>query len=212
MTEREMAYLFPKTWNRLNARGFDFSTQSISFEWIPHYMCGGVKIDEHSSTTVPGLFAAGEIAGGVFGKDRLPGTGITHGLIFGEIAGHSAARFAGNRPDSWLKRRLPAPAIRSLSSERLGELQIRSKLAAESARGIHRSENLADIETSFETVLEQKNQLDQELNIPSDSFTPLSEQAPFYFTVRNSILFLSIYIQEKIRRRKAYEPVADFTH
>lgn len=59
-----------------------------------HHVMGGVRIDKHGATSVPGLFAAGEITGGLHGANRMGGNALTDTLVFGTIAGDSAARWA----------------------------------------------------------------------------------------------------------------------
>ena len=62
-----------------------------------HHTMGGVEINEHcqvlntSGKVIPGLFAAGEVAGGIHGANRLGGNAITDIIVFGRIAGASAA-------------------------------------------------------------------------------------------------------------------------
>ena len=63
-----------------------------------HYMMGGIRVDaETESTTVPGLFAAGEVAGGMHGANRLGGNSLSDLLVFGRRAGIAAADFAEGR-------------------------------------------------------------------------------------------------------------------
>jgi fumarate reductase flavoprotein subunit len=65
-----------------------------------HYTMGGLKIDTQArvisatGTPIPGLFAAGEVTGGVHGKDRLGGNSISETITFGRIAGTNAAVWA----------------------------------------------------------------------------------------------------------------------
>ena len=59
-----------------------------------HFTCGGVRIDTQCHTGVEGLFAAGEVAAGVHGANRLGANALTETLVFGTIAGLSAARHA----------------------------------------------------------------------------------------------------------------------
>lgn len=60
-----------------------------------HYVMGGVKVDaDTAQTTVPGLFAAGETAGGMHGANRLGGNSLSDLLVFGRRAGMGAADFA----------------------------------------------------------------------------------------------------------------------
>ena len=60
-----------------------------------HYIMGGIMVDgESQMSTVPGLFAAGECAGGLHGANRLGGNSLSDLLVFGKRAGEFAARFA----------------------------------------------------------------------------------------------------------------------
>jgi succinate dehydrogenase / fumarate reductase flavoprotein subunit len=60
-----------------------------------HYMMGGVRVNpETQESTVPGLFAAGEVAGGLHGSNRLGGNSLSDLLVFGNRAGEHAARYA----------------------------------------------------------------------------------------------------------------------
>jgi len=62
-----------------------------------HFTMGGVVIDAGANTEIPGLFAAGEAAGGLHGANRLGGNALTETLVFGKRAGLSACAFGGNR-------------------------------------------------------------------------------------------------------------------
>jgi succinate dehydrogenase / fumarate reductase flavoprotein subunit len=60
-----------------------------------HYIMGGVRVDpETTATTVPGLFAAGEVAAGMHGANRLGGNSLSDLLVFGRRAGLGAAAYA----------------------------------------------------------------------------------------------------------------------
>lgn len=60
-----------------------------------HYMMGGIKVDaETGESTLPGLFAAGEVAAGLHGGNRLGGNSLSDLLVFGERAGTAAAERA----------------------------------------------------------------------------------------------------------------------
>jgi succinate dehydrogenase / fumarate reductase flavoprotein subunit len=60
-----------------------------------HYVMGGIRVDaETGATTVPGLFAAGEVAGGMHGANRLGGNSLSDLLVFGQRAGAGAAAHA----------------------------------------------------------------------------------------------------------------------
>jgi aspartate oxidase len=59
-----------------------------------HYHLGGFVVDTRGATAVPGLYLAGEMVGGLHGKNRLMGNGLTDSLVHGRIAGRAAAAFA----------------------------------------------------------------------------------------------------------------------
>ena len=66
-----------------------------------HYVMGGVRVDaETASSTVPGLFAAGEVAGGMHGANRLGGNSLSDLLVFGRRAGTGAAEYANKIKDN----------------------------------------------------------------------------------------------------------------
>ncbi len=63
-----------------------------------HYVMGGVRVNaDTAESTVPGLFAAGECAGGMHGSNRLGGNSLSDLLVFGRRAGLHAALYAKNR-------------------------------------------------------------------------------------------------------------------
>jgi L-aspartate oxidase len=72
----------------------------ITEEMIPvcpsaHFMMGGVWTDTHGATSIPGLFAAGEVAcSGVHGANRLASNSLLEGLVFGARAAEAAAAYA----------------------------------------------------------------------------------------------------------------------
>jgi L-aspartate oxidase len=78
----------------------------ITEEMIPvcpsaHFMMGGVWTDIHGACSVPGLFAAGEVAcAGVHGANRLASNSLLEGLVFGARAAQSAAEYASRLPSA----------------------------------------------------------------------------------------------------------------
>jgi len=70
----------------------DISKQPMEVAPTAHYSMGGVKVSpEEHSTCIEGLYAAGEVAGGLHGANRLGGNSLAEILIFGKRAGHAAA-------------------------------------------------------------------------------------------------------------------------
>jgi succinate dehydrogenase/fumarate reductase flavoprotein subunit len=67
---------------------------------ISHFCMGGLVIDENGYTGVPGLYAAGEVVGGVHGANRHGGNALTEALVFGRRAGLAASKHAKKRQSS----------------------------------------------------------------------------------------------------------------
>lgn len=76
---------------RLRAAGVDPAVEGPRVRPAAHSQMGGVHIDHHGWSGVPGLYACGEAAGGVHGASRLAGNGGSETIIFGAIAGRGAA-------------------------------------------------------------------------------------------------------------------------
>ena len=74
--------------------GLDIRRSPVEFAPAIQHFNGGVSIDENAATEVPGLFAAGECAGGQHGADRPGGNALADCQVFGRIAGESATAYA----------------------------------------------------------------------------------------------------------------------
>ena len=74
--------------------GFDLAGGLVEVVPTAHYMMGGVEFDADCSTSLPGLFAAGEDTGGVHGANRLGGNGVANSTVFGAVAGDTMAAWA----------------------------------------------------------------------------------------------------------------------
>ncbi len=77
-----------------NRFGIDIRKEPILVFPTLHYQNGGVAINVRAETSVPGLFAAGEVSGGVHGKNRLMGNSQLELYVFGRRAGRYAAEYA----------------------------------------------------------------------------------------------------------------------
>ncbi len=77
--------------------GIDAAKEPILISPTQHYQNGGIQIDSHGRTTVPYLYAAGEVAGGVHGKNRLGGNALLDIFVFGHRAAQHAALEATQR-------------------------------------------------------------------------------------------------------------------
>ncbi len=88
----------------LPAKYIQFKRYDIDISKVPmliyptlHYQNGGIKINEWAETSIEGLYSAGEVAGGVHGRNRLMGNSLLDVLVFGRRAGIRAAEYAKGR-------------------------------------------------------------------------------------------------------------------
>jgi L-aspartate oxidase len=84
----------PYMLRRYRAGGIDPLGEPILTYPVLHYQNGGLVIDEHGETTLEGLFACGEIAGGTHGRNRMMGNSLLECTVFGRRAGQAAAEKA----------------------------------------------------------------------------------------------------------------------
>lgn len=80
--------------------GIDITTDRIPVRPGAHYMIGGVTVDDQGRTTLPGLWAAGEVTStGLHGANRLASNSLLEGLVYGAHAGRGASEAALNADD-----------------------------------------------------------------------------------------------------------------
>jgi succinate dehydrogenase / fumarate reductase flavoprotein subunit len=113
----------------------DITTTPMEVGPTTHYMMGGVRVDgDTQMSSVPGLFAAGEVAAGLHGANRLGGNSLSDLLVFGQRAGQHAAEFARGQSagkfdpaeaDDWARRALE-PFERGAGGE--GPYQVQHEL------------------------------------------------------------------------------------
>ena len=84
----------PYMLRRYRASGIDPLSEPILTYPVLHYQNGGLVIDENAETTLEGLFACGEIAGGTHGRNRMMGNSLLECCVFGRRAGKAAAQKA----------------------------------------------------------------------------------------------------------------------
>ncbi len=78
--------------------GVDITAEAMEVGPTCHYVMGGIRVNaDTEATTVPGLFACGEVAGGMHGSNRLGGNSLSDLLVFGRRAGMAAADYAEGR-------------------------------------------------------------------------------------------------------------------
>jgi succinate dehydrogenase/fumarate reductase flavoprotein subunit len=88
---------FPGMVERCADYGFDLLHDRVEVSPSAHFQMGGVQIDVTCRTSLEGLFAAGEDAGGVHGANRLGGNGVADSIVFGGCAGDSMLDYVVGR-------------------------------------------------------------------------------------------------------------------
>jgi L-aspartate oxidase len=91
IAEKDANISLPYMLRRYRRGGIDPLREPILTYPVLHYQNGGLVIDEHAETTVEGLFACGEIAGGTHGRNRMMGNSLLECTVFGRRAGKAAA-------------------------------------------------------------------------------------------------------------------------
>jgi L-aspartate oxidase len=105
---------FPTIHAKLLNLGIDITRQPIPVVPAQHYTCGGVVIDLHGCTDLPGLYAAGEVSqSGLHGANRLASNSLLECFVFGEAAARHIAAHFEEFP--------PPPAIRPWDESRVSD-------------------------------------------------------------------------------------------
>jgi aspartate oxidase len=94
ISEADANVSLPYMLRRYRAGGIDPLAERILTYPVLHYQNGGLVIDENSETTIDGLYACGEIAGGTHGRNRMMGNSLLECCVFGRRAGKAAAEKA----------------------------------------------------------------------------------------------------------------------
>jgi L-aspartate oxidase len=140
-------------------------------EWIPvspsaHYMMGGVRTDVYGATSLPGLFAAGEVAcSGVHGANRLASNSLLEGLVFGRRAALAAAAYARQQrvaPG-------PLPTVKDLDGGPLASLEDPDKLRSSLRRLMWGKVGLARTGDSLAAALAQLTRWERLVSRPFGS-------------------------------------------
>jgi aspartate oxidase len=94
ISEHDAELSLPYMLRRYRAAGIDPLTQKLFTYPVLHYQNGGLVIDADAETTLEGVYACGEIAGGTHGRNRMMGNSLLECVVFGRRAGKAAAEKA----------------------------------------------------------------------------------------------------------------------
>ncbi|MCK5099555.1 MAG: FAD-binding protein [Desulfobacteraceae bacterium] len=89
-------HLFSEDLKARFKKKISYDTEPVKIIPACHHTMGGVSVDMKCRTEIKGLFAAGEIVGGIHGANRMGGNALCEAMVFGEQAGISASRYVGN--------------------------------------------------------------------------------------------------------------------
>ncbi len=141
----------------------DITAQSMEVGPTMHYIMGGIRVEpDTAGATVPGLFAAGEVAAGLHGANRLGGNSLSDLIVFGRRAGEAAARHAKSEtrasqiPDSEIEREMRdvlAPFERT-SGESPYDVHRDLQACMDSLVGIYRTQG--DLEKAIQQLQDLK--------------------------------------------------------
>ena len=144
---------------RYRSVGIDLASQWIELGPAPHTSLGGVQADASGATSLEGLFACGEVMGGLHGANRIGGNAGLETLVFGRRAGQSAARYAKSGKRAALREGNIAYASQSCA-DFLREGRDAMGRALQTAAGpVRQAEALGQAEASLSGLLAQTGAL-----------------------------------------------------
>src|SRR5712671_3654891 len=122
LTPEEIKRRLPSMYHQFKElAGVDITREPMEVGPTCHYVMGGVEVDaDTGAATVPGLFAAGEVSGGMHGSNRLGGNSLSDLLVFGLRAGEGAADYLDAAPT---RPTVSAAALAQAQAEALTPLQ-----------------------------------------------------------------------------------------
>ncbi len=105
---------------------FDFRAKPLAISPGAHFFVGGIRTDGLAQTSLPGLFACGEVVWGLHGANRMGGNALTECVVFGKVAGRNAAKYALTHVLSPLfSKELPEDLLPHPSPEKMSYRELR---------------------------------------------------------------------------------------
>jgi succinate dehydrogenase / fumarate reductase flavoprotein subunit len=187
--------------------GVDITKGPMEIGPTTHYMMGGVRVDaDTGASTRPGLYAAGEVAGGMHGANRLGGNSLSDLLVFGMRAGAGAAAFARTEaavPDAdsdQLEVELVSLAspFRRPDGENPYHLQAELQDTMQSLVGIYRSEE--DLEEAIRRIEDLRRRWFRSRVIGDRSYNPGWN---LVFELRNLLTVSEAVARSALQRRES---------
>ncbi len=156
---------FPGMVERCRDYGFDLANGPVEVSPTGHFFMGGIRIDPDCHSSLEGLYAAGEDAGGVHGANRLGGNGIADSCVYGGVAGDSMVNDLPGRERSPFDEKQVEEIIKKVEAPLLREgpdlyaLRDRMRVSNWEKIGIIREEK--GIQEGLAAVLDLKEQMEK---------------------------------------------------
>jgi fumarate reductase (CoM/CoB) subunit A len=156
----------PITYKALKQAGLDLTKDKVELGLVVQNFNGGILIDENGFTGVAGLFASGEVTGGVHGSDRPGGNNLTDTQVFGYRAGCAAAGYAEKIVNKYPAECCYARSEMRNADERENEilqdaanLYYRELTIVRTAKGLHKVLDFINENTNSKNSLVLRNRL-----------------------------------------------------
>ena len=197
----ELRAAFGPVIDRLAKNGIDLAKRPVEVAPIAHYHMGGIRVTPDFATSVPNLFAAGEAVGGANGANRLSGNAVTEALVFGTLAGRSAAACARKvkaRP-SW--RSVPALEFHETKKPARGNparlITTLQALMQEKVGPFRRADQL---EAALAQIAEMRAEIG---DAPPGAALPFDSARLDWFDLRNMLLVAETVARSALARRES---------
>ncbi|HIK95241.1 MAG TPA: L-aspartate oxidase [Planctomycetes bacterium] len=148
--EERIRKRFPHIGKMCSDFGVDITTDRVPVRPGAHYMIGGITTDTDGRTSLPGLWAAGEVTStGLHGANRLASNSLLEGVVYGLRCGQNASNLALDQSDNFtVPPLISAPGIAHDSDETLDLTDIRNSLRSLMWRSVGISRNEPDLQTA----------------------------------------------------------------
>ena len=187
--------------------GIDIRKEPMEVTPTAHHVMGGLNIDASARTNIQGLFAAGEVAGGVHGGNRLGGNALAAGQVFGKIAGDSAALYASSEPTPKLSRkvisdeysRITAPLERNEGLSPATETSLLQRAMWDKA-GLFR--NQQDLNEVLEFIKQQQERIASQLAVRNKAMRYNTEWISA-LELQDMVLVAEMIVQAALLRKES---------
>jgi succinate dehydrogenase/fumarate reductase flavoprotein subunit len=193
-------HLTAANWHYLD-RVFGVDQRPIMVSPLCHFFMGGISINQDGLTNVPGVFAAGEVAGGLHGANRMGGNALSECLVFGARAGDSAARCAAQMQLSSGDIVFPQPEVKipaggnATNLKRLKDIKKQLRKVMWDCGGIIRDQ------TSMMEGLRQLDFIEEEFQRVLHHAQP--KETTRIIEIRHALMTAKIVIHAALRRKES---------